>query len=164
VPVLCLWCNESSKGDTTEAFIAAHATCPTPPAEKGLPVLVYVTTAWGEVYASLEAAKQACDEYLSKCYNHGEPHVEDGTDEAGWFQFGEPPSLREWRRFFTDRDHSNPLHFPAQSIRERVLRGAETGPLLPPVVAYRWTRSSDGEVFVIDPREVEIVRVLPPGG
>ena len=30
------------------------------------------------------------------------------------------------------------------------------------IVAYRWTRT-DGQVFVIDPQEVEIVRPLPPG-
>ena len=102
-------------------------------------VLVYVTTAWGDVYASLEDAKRGCDDYLSRCYNHGEPHVEEGTDEAGWFQFGEPPSLREWRRFFTDGDHTNPLHFPAQSIKERVLHGAATTPL-PPID----TRNADG--------------------
>lgn len=101
--------------------------------EKDAAAFVYVTNAWGEVYASLDAAKQACDEYLSKCYNEGKPHVEDGTDEAGWFQFGESPNLREWRRFFTDRDHSNPLHFPAQSIRERVLHGADTRDIPPAV-------------------------------
>jgi hypothetical protein len=92
---------------------------------------VYVTTAWGEVYASLGAAKEGCDDYLSRCYNEARPHIEDGTDEAGWFQFGEWPNLREWRRYFTDRDHDNPTHFPPQSIRERVLRGVPLS-VLPP--------------------------------
>jgi hypothetical protein len=87
------------------------------------PVSVYITTAWGEVYATLEDAKSGCDDYLSKCYIEAKPNIEEGTDEAGWFQLGEWPNLREWRRFFTDRDHPNPLHFRPQSIREAVLRG-----------------------------------------
>jgi len=91
--------------------------------EKDAPPSVYVTSAWGEVYATLDDAKQGCDEYLSRCYVGGMPHIEDGTDEAGWFQLGEPPSLMEWRRFITDRDHADPLFFPPQVIRERVLRG-----------------------------------------
>lgn len=94
-------------------------------------VLVYVTSAWGEVYATIEDAKRGCDDYLRRCYSHAEPHVEDGTDAEGWFQLGEPPSLREWRRFFTDFDHADPLHFPPQSIRERVLHGDLTS-VLPP--------------------------------
>lgn len=80
---------------------------------------VYVTTAWGNVYASVEAAKAGCDEYLSRCYVEGKPHVENGTDADGWFQ----TTSGEWRRFVTDHSTDDPLKHPAQSIQERVVLG-----------------------------------------
>jgi hypothetical protein len=73
--------------------------------------LVYVTqgAAWESAFASWEGAEASLDDYLTRCHLNAQVLVEDGTDERGWFKFGEYPAHPTWHRYFRE-DGSDQVH------------------------------------------------------